>query len=220
MNFIDGHAGTLVFNIDAVYGNNVLLHKDTPYIIKLADPQNFQKVDNSLETELETNNDNVTAETSKIDSVYIIQGVDYSMTENDKQKTDTILCVHSTPNTGYPSVVWQGTYVARTVLEKGYYTLSNGYITHYNNKGNNKFRGLRCWMYEADGPSGAKAFDVNIFGNTEDLTTAIRDIEATTAVVNGNIYSIDGQLVRANATSTANLPMGIYIWNHKKIIIK
>ena len=27
MNFIDGHAGTLVFNIDAVYGNNVLLHK-------------------------------------------------------------------------------------------------------------------------------------------------------------------------------------------------
>ena len=119
MNFIDGHAGTLVFNIDAVYGNNVLLHKDTPYIIKLADPQNFQKVDNSLETELETNNDNVTAETSKIDSVYIIQGVDYSMTENGKQETNTILCVHSTPNTGYPSVVWQGTYVAPTRLEKG-----------------------------------------------------------------------------------------------------
>ena len=68
MNFIDGHAGTLVFNIDAVYGNNVLLHKDTPYIIKLADPQNFQKVDNSLETELETNNDNVTAGTISVEN--------------------------------------------------------------------------------------------------------------------------------------------------------
>lgn len=220
MHFIDGHAGTLVFNIDAVYGNNVLLHKDTPYIIKLADPQNFQKVDNSLETELETNNDNVTAATSKVDSVYIIQGVDYSMTENSKLKTETILCVHSTPNTGYPSVVWQGTYVAPTVLDKGYYTLNNGYITHYTQRGNSHFRGLRCWMYEVNGSSEAKQFDVNIFGNTEDLTTAIRDIEATTAVVNGNIYSIDGQLVRANATSTANLPMGIYIWNHKKIVIK
>lgn len=220
MHFIDGHAGTLVFDIDAVYGNNVLLHKDTPYIIKLADQQNFQEVDESLKTELDKNNNNVTAATSKVDSVYIIQGVDYSMTENDKQKTATILCVHSTPNTGYPSVVWQGTYVARTVLEKGYYTLSNGYITHYNNKGNNKFRGLRCWMYDVNGSSEAKPFDVNIFGNTEDLTTDIRDIEATTAVVNGNIYSIDGQLVRANATSTANLPMGIYIWNHKKIVIK
>lgn len=220
MHFIDGHAGTLVFDIDAVYGNNVLLHKDTPYIIKLADQQNFREVDESLKTELDKNNNNVTAATSKVDSVYIIQGVDYSMTENDKQKTDTILCVHSTPNTGYPSVVWQGTYVARTVLEKGYYTLSNGYITHYNNKGNNKFRGLRCWMYDVNGSSEAKPFDVNIFGNTEDLTTDIRDIEATTAVVNGNIYSIDGQLVRANATSTANLPMGIYIWNHKKIVIK
>ena len=220
MHFIDGHAGTLVFNIDAVYGNNVLLHKDTPYIIKLADPQNFQKVDNSLETELETNNDNVTAATSKVDSVYIIQGVDYSMTENSKLKTETILCVHSTPNTGYSSVVWQGTYVAPTVLDKGYYTLNNGYITHYTQRGNSHFRGLRCWMYEVNGSSEAKPFDVNIFGNTEDLTTAIRDIEATTAVVNGNIYSIDGQLVRANATSTANLPMGIYIWNHKKIVIK
>lgn len=220
MHFIDGHAGTLVFDIDAVYGNNVLLHKDTPYIVKLAAPQKFQKVDESLKTELETNNNNVTAATSKVDSVYIIQGVDYSMTENSKQKTDTILCVHSTPNTGYPSVVWQGTYVARTVLKQGYYTLSNGYITHYNNKGNNNFRGLRCWMYDVNGSSEAKPFDVNIFGNTEDLTTAIRDIEATTAVVNGNIYSIDGQLVRANATSTANLPMGIYIWNHKKIVIK
>lgn len=220
MHFINGHAGTLVFDIDAVYGNNVLLHKDTPYIIKLADQQNFQEVAKSLKSELEINNNNVTAATSKVNSVYIIQGVDYSMTENDKQKTDTILCVHSTPNTGYPSVVWQGTYVARTVLEKGYYTLSNGYITHYNNKGNNKFRGLRCWMYDVNGSSEAKPFDVNIFGNTEDLTTAIRDIEATTAVVNGNIYSIDGQLVRANATSTANLPMGIYIWNHKKIVIK
>ena len=220
MHFIDGHAGTLVFDIDAVYGNNVLLHKDTPYIIKLADPQNFQEVDENLKNELETNNNNVTAATSKVDSVYIIQGVDYSMTENSKQKTDTILCVHSTPDTGYPSVVWQGTYVARTVLKQGYYTLSNGYITHYNNKGNNNFRGLRCWMYDVNGSSEAKPFDVNIFGNTEDLTTDIRDIEATTAVVNGNIYSIDGQLVRANATSTANLPMGIYIWNHKKIVIK
>ena len=220
MNFIDGHAGTLVFNIDAVYGNNVLLHKDTPYIIKLADPQNFQKVDNSLKTELDNNNDNVTAATSKVDSVYIIQGVDYSMTENSKLKTETILCVHSTSNTGYPSVVWQGTYVAPTVLDKGYYTLNNGYITHYTQRGNSHFRGLRCWMYEVNGSSEAKPFDVNIFGNTEDLTTAIRDIEATTAVVNGNIYSIDGQLVRANATSTANLPMGIYIWNHKKIVIK
>lgn len=53
MHFIDGHAGTLVFDIDAVYGNNVLLHKDTPYIIKLADQQNFQEVDESLKTELD-----------------------------------------------------------------------------------------------------------------------------------------------------------------------
>ena len=221
MNFLKNHESTLVFDVDEVYGNNVLLHKDTPYIIKLGDKQNLKGVDDvdeSLKSELEDNNQNIDSK-NIVDSVYIIQGVDYNITENSKVVTDTLLCCHSTA-TDIPSVVWQGTYKMGTHLDKGFYTMVSGYLTKYTNRGNDHFRGLRCWMYEVGSTKNAKPFDVSIFGKMENLTTGIRTIKEETNADKGNIYSIDGQLVRENATSTANLPMGVYIWNHKKIVIK
>lgn len=218
MNFLKNHESTLVFDIDEVYGNNVLLHKDTPYIIKLGDNQNLKNADESLKSELEGNNQNIDSQ-NIVDSVYIIQGVDYNIAENRKVVTDTLLCCHSTA-TDIPSVVWQGTYKMGTHLDKGFYTMVSGYLTKYVNRGTDYFRGLRCWMYEVGSTQNAKPFDVSIFGKMENLTTGIRTIKEETNAGKGNIYSIDGQLFRENATSTANLPMGVYIWNHKKIVIK
>ena len=218
MDFLKNHESTLVFDIDEVYGNNVLLHKDTPYIIKLGDNQNLKDADESLKTELEDNNKNI-APKNIVNSVYIIQGVDYNIAENSKDVTDKLLCSHSTA-TDIPSVVWQGTYKMGTHLDKGFYTMVSGYLTKYVNRGNDHFRGLRCWMYEVGSTQNAKPFDVSIFGKMENLTTGIRTIKEETNAGKGNIYSIDGQLFRENATSTANLPMGVYIWNHKKIVIK
>ena len=218
MNFLKNHESTLVFDIDEVYGNNVLLHKDTPYIIKLGDNQNLKDADESLKSELEDNNKNIDPQ-NIVDSVYIIQGVDYNIAENSKVVTDTLLCCHSTA-TDIPSVVWQGTYKMGTHLDKGFYTMVSGYLTKYVNRGTDYFRGLRCWMYEVGSTQNAKPFDVSIFGKMENLTTGIRTIKEETNAGKGNIYSIDGQLFRENATSTANLPMGVYIWNHKKIVIR
>ena len=218
MNFLKNHESTLVFDIDEVYGNNVLLHKDTPYIIKLGDNQNLKDADESLKTELEDNNKNIDPK-NIVNSVYIIQGVDYNIAENSKDVTDKLLCSHST-ETDIPSVVWQGTYKMGTHLDKGFYTMVSGYLTKYVNRGTDYFRGLRCWMYEVGSTQKAESFDVSIFGKMENLTTGIRTIKEETNAGKGNIYSIDGQLFRENATSTANLPMGVYIWNHKKIVIK
>lgn len=218
MNFLKNHESTLVFDIDEVYGNNVLLHKDTPYIIKLGDNQNLKDADESLKSELEDNNKNIDPN-NIVNSVYIIQGVDYNIAENSKDVTDKLLCSHSTA-TDIPSVVWQGTYKMGTHLDKGFYTMVSGYLTKYVNRGTDYFRGLRCWMYEVGSTQKAESFDVSIFGKMENLTTGIRTIKEETNAGKGNIYSIDGQLFRENATSTANLPMGVYIWNHKKIVIK
>lgn len=218
MNFLKNHESTLVFDIDEVYGNNVLLHKDTPYIIKLGDNQNLKDADESLKKELEDNNRNIDPK-NIVNSVYIIQGVDYNIAENSKDVTDKLLCSHSTA-TDIPSVVWQGTYKMGTHLDKGFYTMVSGYLTKYVNRGNDHFRGLRCWMYEVGSTQNPEPFIVSIFGKMENLTTGIRTIKEETNAGKGNIYSIDGQLFRENATSTANLPMGVYIWNHKKIVIK
>lgn len=35
-----------------------------------------------------------------------------------------------------------------------------------------------------------------------------------------NVYSINGSLIRANATTLVGLPSGIYIWGGKKVLVK
>lgn len=51
---------------------------------------------------------------------------------------------------------------------------------------------------------------------------AIKTIEAVSTPAEdtpGNVYGIDGRLVRQNATSLEGLPKGIYIMNGKKYVI-
>lgn len=73
-----------------------------------------------------------------------------------------------------------------------------------------------CWWAAAGGRA-----------NTDTLTYTTKGY--FTGVTNGtivakpqasDIYSIDGRLVRANATSTEGLPRGIYIMGHKKVLVK
>ena len=52
-----------------------------------------------------------------------------------------------------------------------------------------------------------------------ELPTAVEDVKAPT-VQAGNVYSIDGRLVRKNATGVAGLQPGIYIFNGKKVLVK
>ena len=58
------------------------------------------------------------------------------------------------------------------------------------------------------------------FDNTTDITNILVQPNGDLFANPSNIYSVDGKLVRPNATSTDGLPKGIYIVNHKKIIVK
>lgn len=73
---------------------------------------------------------------------------------------------------------------------------------------------FRVYFTVAQG-ADAKAISFD-FGNT----TGINEVNATDAAKAANIYSIDGKLVKANATSTEGLAKGIYIINGKKYIVK
>lgn len=64
---------------------------------------------------------------------------------------------------------------------------------------------------------GSDAQDISF---TFDTPTDIIGIEVTDAVKASNIYSLDGQLVRANAISAKGLAKGVYIINGKKYIVK
>jgi hypothetical protein len=50
------------------------------------------------------------------------------------------------------------------------------------------------------------------------MYTAISPV-ITDAIGNGNVYSLDGRLVRTDG-KLENLPKGIYIVNKKKVILK
>ena len=55
--------------------------------------------------------------------------------------------------------------------------------------------------------------------NINGKTTGIQAATATKPAISGNIYSIDGRLVRRNASSTAGLSKGVYVYNGKKIVV-
>ena len=215
IDFNDNMPGFLLFDINEVYGNNVLLHKNTPYIIRLRDGQKLQDVDSRLAKEMADNNKDIHNPAEK---VYYIQGVDYNISENNAQ-TDTmiIVCKHHVQSS-YPDVTWHCTFTKDTQLPAGFYAFTaDGTLTKYK-EGVTEYRGLRCWMNENENNS-TKSYSVNIFGqDVYDVTSIVNVMSNPSAV--GNIYSIDGQLIKENATSTQGLSHGVYIWNHKKIIIK
>lgn len=57
-------------------------------------------------------------------------------------------------------------------------------------------------------------------GSIADYETGITDVNVVTPVINGDIYSINGVKVRANANTLKGLSKGIYIMNGKKYVVK
>lgn len=109
---------------------------------------------------------------------------------------------------------------------------ANSYVLNGNNVGGKaglwyyrtvetKTKGFRGWLQSAnDLPS--KGFEYEIEGVVDQVNgdvTAIEGIEAAQQH-SGNIYNLNGQLVRQGATSTEGLPSGLYIVGGKKVVVK
>lgn len=79
--------------------------------------------------------------------------------------------------------------------------------------------GFRAWLTATDEVGQAKQLTFAI--DSEDATTFIDGVYTKPATTNsGNIYTLNGQLVRANAQTTDGLQPGIYIQNGKKVVVK
>lgn len=66
---------------------------------------------------------------------------------------------------------------------------------------------------------GANVKDIYLDDQEEETPTAVTTVTAE-KVVNNNVYTIDGRLVRKNATSLEGLASGLYIFNGQKYIVK
>ena len=115
---------------------------------------------------------------------------------------------------------------------------ANSYVLGKSAKSNNKWlwhftqnqmavKGFRGWIATGSSTlSKAVNFFVDgeeigsTYNNTTGITSTPLQTEDQLFAQPSNIYSVDGKLVRPNATSTDGLPKGIYIVNHKKVIVK
>lgn len=70
--------------------------------------------------------------------------------------------------------------------------------------------------FTVNGSQAAKDIKFTFDGET----TGISGFSGADAAKMGNVYSLDGRLVKANATSTVGLKKGVYVMNGKKYVVK
>lgn len=150
--------------------------------------------------------------TSPANDVHTFENVETQAAEALSSTTD-----HSTTINGLTFVgVYNATPKDRDKLND-IFALKNGLFYHATNA---SMKGYRAWFEKATTTQNAKALtftEVDGDNNTTAIIGIGNDGSFTEAF---DIYNINGQLIQKDATSTDGLPKGIYIVNHKKIVVK
>ena len=180
------------FSTVAVAGNDVVLKKNTPYII-YPTKEPYANYEYTINGETNTFNDNV----------YVATGINY-----DDQTSELEYTVNGT------GMTYTGSYSNSNTVSADSYMFSKGDLVHTNKE--HSVKAYRCWLKE-DMPTGRMLmFSIN--GNGIDGTTGIKVIEENKQNTNTGIYNLGG--VRMNTNNVDKLPKGVYIVNNKVVIKK
>lgn len=181
------------FSTVDVAGEDVVLHKNTPYIIYPAhEPlKNYSYKSDGGVTEI-------------LDGpVYVADGIDYVDQTSELE--------HTVNGIG---MTYTGSYNSKTVVSADSYMFSKGDLVHTNKE--HTVKAYRCWLKE-DAPSG-KMLMFSLDGNGLDGTTGIHVIEENKQNTNTGIYNLGG--VRMNTNNIDKLPKGVYVVNNKVVVKK
>ena len=101
----------------------------------------------------------------------------------------------------------------------GSYVLRKGEMYHTTK--NMGIKGFRGWIEDVNQTStGSSKFNSFIISDKKEDLSAIHGLQISQPQLSGNVYDLNGQLVRSNATSLDGLRKGIYIVNRKKVVVK
>ena len=180
------------FSTVDVDGDDVVLKKNTPYII-YPTKEPYANYEYTIKGETKTFDDNV----------YVATGINY--------EDQTSAMTYTAYGTG---MTYTGSYSNSNTVEKDSYMFSKGDLVHTNKE--HSVKAYRCWLKE-DMPTGRMLmFSIN--GNGIDGTTGIKVIEENKQNTNTGIYNLGG--VRMNTNNVNKLPKGVYIVNNKVVIKK
>ncbi len=180
------------FSTVDVAGEDVVLKKNTPYIIYPT-----QKPLGNYSYKI----DGVTQILNG--PVYVADGINY-----DDQTSEL---EHTVNGTG---MTYTGSYNSKTVVSADSYMFSKGDLVHTNKE--HTVKAYRCWLKE-DVSSG-KMLMFSLDGNGLDGTTGIHVIEENKQNTNTGIYNLGG--VRMNTNNVDKLPKGVYVVNNKVVVKK
>ena len=180
------------FSTVVVAGEDVVLHKNTPYIIY------------PTQKPLGNYSYKIDGVTEILDGpVYVAKGIDYVDQTSELE--------HTVNGIG---MTYTGSYSNSNKVSKDSYMFSNGNLVHTNKE--HTVKAYRCWLKE-DAPSG-KMLMFSLDGNGLDGTTGIQVIEENKQNTNTGIYNLGG--VRMNTNNVDKLPKGVYVVNNKVVVKK
>ena len=180
------------FSTVAVAGDDVVLKKNTPYII-YPTKEPYANYEYTINGETNTFNDNV----------YVATGINYE----DQTSTMT----HTAYGTG---MTYTGSYSNSNTVEKDSYMFSKGDLVHTNKE--HSVKAYRCWLKEDMHTGRMLMFSLD--GNGIGGTTGIHVIEENKHNTNTGIYNLGG--VRMNTNNVDKLSKGVYIVNNKVVVKK
>lgn len=98
----------------------------------------------------------------------------------------------------------------------------NGAMKLYRYEENKTYgiRGFSGWFHKIANRASEKEFSIGLFRANDTTPIEMIKNEELNGGMAGNVYSMSGVLMKANATDLDNLPKGIYIVNGKKYIVK
>ena len=180
------------FSTVNVAGEDVVLKKNTPYIIY----PTKEPLGNYTYT--------IDEDTKTLDGpIYVATGINYEDQTSELE--------HTVNGTG---MTYTGSYNSPTAVSKDSYMFSKGDLVHTNKEHN--IKAYRCWLKE-DVPSG-RMLMFSLDGNGLDGTTGIRVIEENKQNTNTGIYNLGG--VRMNTNNVDKLSKGVYVVNNKVVVKK
>lgn len=180
------------FSTVNVAGEDVVLHKNTPYIIY----PTKEPLGNYLYT--------IDGETNTLNGpVYVANGINY-----DDQTSEL---EHTVNGIG---MTYTGSYSSPTTVSDDSYMFSKGDLIHTIKS--HDVKAYRCWLKEDMHTGKMLMFSLN--GNGMGGTTGIQVIEENKQNTNTGIYNLGG--VRMNTNDVNKLPKGVYIVNNKVLVKK
>lgn len=218
------HKGRIIFqkiNVDRNNDSEIAIEAGKLYLIK---PDDGAKMDSKEGDVTSTSDANI-----KVSEYYTIPQVQFYPGKNFDAKVKGEIGKETYD--GNVNVQFVGTYVSDN---KGGSIPANSYVLSGKDTENfvaglwyyrtvpTNTKGFRGWLQPVGNNSSAKQLEYSVDGvvGSTDYTTGIQGIVDDLNAKESNIYNLNGQLVRANATSHDGLAKGVYIQNGKKFIVK